>query len=231
MALADTFLEIVQTAFRESGLTGEGPVTVLSQVGRKGDMVKWVQEAYQEIQEERRDWKFDWVSGGPYTLNASQDTYDPVTDFSIVGGVRQFMRQPFGSYVFPTAAGINARGFMQFLPWERFMGLNIPTVNGSMPTVFTIRPDEDIQYWPTPSVACSAYHQFYRNPQTLVNNADEPRMPSRYRMVIVWKAVMRSCEKTNNWARFDSAEENYNRYLTLLLREQTPQLLTAGPMA
>lgn len=225
-----TFLEIVQQAYVESNFTGVAPVSVLNQVGRKADVVKWVLQAFEEIQTARQDWKWDWAQGS-FPLVATVDTYDPVADFGIVGGIRQFIRSPNAAYAYPTANGVNSRAFLRFLPWESFRGGNVPPVNGTQPVVFTMRPDGDVQYYPTPSIANTAVHEYYLNPQVLEVDADVPRMPDYGHMAIVWKAVMIGCGKTQNFARFDTAEENYNAIFDRLVRRETPQMTMGDPLA
>jgi hypothetical protein len=70
-----TFLEIVQAAFRDSGIAGStGPSTVLDQVGRNADFVRWAKEAYEDIQNDRKEWKFSgyWrISLGARAFRAS----------------------------------------------------------------------------------------------------------------------------------------------------------------
>lgn len=225
-----TFLEIVAAAYRESGFVGEGPVSVLNQVGRKGDMVRWCQQAHEEIQEARTDWRFDWASG-TFALTPGTDTYDPVNDFSITGGVREFVRAPLGSYAYPTAQGLNARSYLRFCEWGEFRGLNVPSVSGSVPTIFTLRPDNSIVYYPNPTAAVMVAHEYYRMPQVLAANADVPRMPARFHMAIAWKAVMIGCGKTKDFSRFDTAEENYEKLYQRLLIEETPRVVLGASFA
>lgn len=221
------FLALAQRAYRESGLTGAGPTSVLNQTGRNQDMVNWVLQAHEEIQTSRPDWKFDWAQG-TFNLTIDDDQYNPTTDFGVVGGVREFLRT--GAYSYPTANGVNGRLFLEYVEWERFRQLIIPVVPGQ-PVAFCVRPDGDVQYYPRPNVAITAVHEYYRNPQTLATDIDIPRQPEWSHMAIVWKTVMISCGKTKDWSRFDTAEENYEAIYQRMLREQTPQLITAGALA
>lgn len=221
------FLQIVQRAYRESGLAGSGPTAVANQSGRNQDVVYWVLEAHEEIQGARPDWTFDWAQG-TFNLIADQDTYDPVDDFGITGGVRDFLRT--GAYSYPTAQGVNGRLFLEYVEWERFRQLLVPVVPGQ-PVAFTVRPDGDVQFYPRPSVATTAVMEYNRLAQTLVNDTDIPRMPAWSHMAIVWKAVMIGCGKTKDWGRHDTAEERYEAIFQRMARECTPQLVTGGALA
>jgi len=222
-----TFLQLVQRAYREAGLTGSSPSTVLNQTGRALDMVNWVLQAHEEIQTARTDWSFDWAQG-TFTLSSGDDLYDPTSDFSVVGGVREFVRT--GAYAYPTASGVNARLFLEYVEWERFRQLIIPVVPGP-PVAFCLRPDGDVQFYPRPNAATTAVMEYYRNPETLAADADVPRMPAWSHMAIAWKAVMIGCGKNKDWSRHDTAEERFEAIFQRMLRECTPQVVTGGALA
>lgn len=224
------FLALVQAAYHEGGFTGSGPVATANQTGRAGDVVRWVLDAHEEIQGRRPDWRFDWQSG-LFQLNALQDVYDPAVDFNLTGGVREFVRTPYASFTYPTALGNTGRNFLQFREWEQFRGLQTPTVKGTVPTMFTLRPDGKIVYFPQPTVACTASHEYFLMPQVLAVDGDVPRMPARFHMAIAWKAVMIACGKTKDFARFDTAEENYEAIFQRMMLEETPRMKTGGPLA
>lgn len=224
------FLALAQRAYRESGFVGSGPVAVTGQVGRNADVVQWVLDAHEEIQGLRRDWSFDW-SRETDTLSAGKDDYDPVSDFGITGGVREFVRSPCASYVYPTASGVQARNFLRFHEWEAFRGMNVPVVQGTTPVIFSRQPDGKVIYYPRPSAGCTVVHEVYLNKQLLVDPTDTPRIPADFHMAIVWKAVMLGAGKTNNYSRWDTAEEHHTQLLDRMLRECTPIVRHAGPLA
>lgn len=221
------FLQIAQRAYREAGLTGSGPVSVLNQTGRAYDVVNWVLQAHEEIQTARPDWIFDWVQAS-FALTAGRDVFSTVNDFGVVGGVRGFVRT--GAYAYVTSQGVNARLWLEYVEWERFRQLPVPVVPG-VPVAFSMRPDGDVHYYPRPDRASTAVHEYFRNPQTMAADDDIPRMPAWSHMAIVWKAVMIGCGKTKDWTRFDSAEENYEAIFQRMVREQTPQMVTGGSLA
>jgi hypothetical protein len=224
------FLQIVQAAYREAGFVGEGPVSVANQTGRKGDVVRWVQQAYEEVQGSRPDWNSDWATG-TFSLVPGTDVYDPVADFGITGGVREFVRTRGASYAYPTSQGVNGRVFLGFYEWDQFRGLTPPAADGNVPTIFTQRPDGKLVYYPRPTVACEVVHEYVMMPQELAADEDVPRIPARFHMAIAWKAVMIACGKTKDFARFDTAEEHYTALMGQMLRASTPAVTIAGPLA
>lgn len=220
-----TFLGIVQRAYRESGLSGSGPVSVLNQAGRKADVVDWCIEAYEGLQNMRPDWSFNW-STTTFALTINDDTYVPDTS------IAEFRRDDRAAYSYPTAQGVNGRLFMQFREWEDFRGMQVPPAAGSQPIIYTVRPDGQLQYYPVPSVACTVVHEVKLVNQVLAADADVPRIPANTHMAIVWKAVMIGCGKTNNFSRFDTSEENYSELEDILLRDCIPKTaFRGGPLA
>lgn len=224
------FLQIIQRAYREMGLTGSGPVSSLNQSGRNADVVNWVRDAYEEIQSSRPDWNFHWAKG-TFSLTAGNDLYDPITNFGISTGVREFARAMSASYSYPTASGVNARLYMRFMPWEEFRGYLIPQANGNQANLFSMRPDGKIQYYPMPVVAQTVVHEYAINNGVL--NADEsfPILPAWAHMAITWKAAMIGCGRTKDWSRLDTAEEQFEKIYQRMLRECTPEIQLGAPLA
>lgn len=226
-----TFLAGVQAAYRESGLLGTGPVSVLNQSGRNADFVRWYGEAYEAIQNLRDNWNFLWASSAdaPYTLTADKNVYDPVTDFGIVGGVAEW--DPEGSYVWPVTGSIANRLFMKYLPWVTFRDLVVGNIAHGMPTNFTERPDGKIQYYPNPVTSYYAVHEYWRKPDVLVVDADIPILNQRFHMAIVWKTVMLYCEFAKDWSRFETAQGKYEDVMDALYARAQQKWTMGGPLA
>ena len=225
---ARTFLQLVQETHREAGVGGSPPSAVTSQVGRAADIVRWVNKAHEKIQLLHPDWTFDWARSN-CNLSSGDDLYDPVVDFGITLGIRNFVRE--GAYVYDTTVGVSSRQWMQYLEWERFRSICIPVVNG-IPTAFTLRPDGNVQYFPRPDRAnLVAVHEYYLQPQTLTASSDTPRIPSEYQDVIVWQAVMLYCDRIKDQARYNSAIGEYDELIDKMEQRCRPGITIGGPLA
>src|SRR5207244_4319197 len=145
----------------------------------------------------RTDWRFDWQRGA-FTLTPGQDTYSPVTHFSLPEGVRDFNRALGANYVYPTAQGVAGRNFLLLREWADFRGINVPQAAGQTPTMFTIQPNGEVVYFPVPGVVCTVVHEFTSHAPELTADDSVPRIPSRFSMAITWKAVMLACGKTKD---------------------------------
>lgn len=215
-----TFIELVQEAYREAGIGGAAPTTVLNQVGRKADMVRFVQQAYERIQNMHEDWTFNWITA-TFDLTEDVDTY--------ARGLRDVRKE--GSYCYDNSVGITSRQWLTFWEWERFRHLVIPPAAG-IPTHFTVKPDHVMQYFPVPDRAnLKVVHEYHLYPQALAADTDEPRIPENYQDVIVWRAVMLFCDRVKDAQRYDTAKGEYDEYIDAMERKCRPGIMLGGALA
>ena len=222
--------QLVQRAYRECGLTGDGPSTVLNQSGRSNDVIRCVLQAFEEVQVARTDWAWDWRRTA-FALTNGVDSYDPVTApaFNISSGVRAWVRD--GAYVYRSSLGETSRNWLEWEEWQAFRTRGVPVVN-SQPVLFSTAPDETLRYFPRPNQDdFIAVHEYWLKPQTLAADTDVPRMPAEYHMAIVWKAVMGYAQTYKDWTRHDSAEERYLRMLAQMVDTHTSPIMVGGPLA
>lgn len=225
---AMTFLEIVQRSYRESGVGGStGPASVENQTGRNLDFVRWAQDAYNIIQALPEALNFRWRKES-LPLVAGKAVYDPIIDWGIVGGVKQWAKD--GAYIYRPAEGPAARLWLGYLEWPLFRQLPVPIVPG-FANVFTRQPDQKIQFFPQPEQNYTAVMEFYMNPETLTANGQIPEMPPELHMMIVWRAVMLYANFNKDWSRHDTAEEEYERLRDTLTIDHSGDVIQAGPLA
>jgi hypothetical protein len=63
-----------------------------------------------------------------------------------------------------------------------------PTTDTGIPTIFTVI-DRTLKFRPVPPVGTTLQHVYYRTPDLLVDDDDEPQMPTEYTPAIVAKAA------------------------------------------
>lgn len=215
-----TFVELVQQAYKEAGIGGAAPTSVLNQIGRSADMVRWVQRAWEQIQNLHDDWTFNWIK---QTFDLTEDIDEYARGLPVV--VRD------GAYVYDNAVGINSRQWLAYKEWEVFRGLIVPSTPG-MPTHYTVRPDSVWQYWPVPDRAnIKAYHEYRLALQTLAADADVPRLHGDFHDVIVWRAVMLAADRIKDMQRYDTAKGEYDEYMDAMERRCRPGITFGGPLA
>jgi hypothetical protein len=223
-------LQLVQRAHQESGLSGNAPASTLNQSGMAAKMVNWVDAAWEDIQNDETNWRFNHgTSGG--ALTSGDDTYDPVVDWSITAEPARWVQDDRGSYVYRPADGLASRLFMRFLPWEQFRGINIPLAGGQ-PLYWTVKPDGDIAYHPRPNASgFTTVHEFYMANQVLAADADIPRAPERFHLAIVWRAVMKYAGHDGATDLYQVAAREEGRYMDRMRSSELPQMGSPGALA
>ena len=178
-----SFLQICQDFRQEAGLAGTGPASVKSQVGMDKKIVDWIRNAWINLQESQRTWRFMWKGDGSITCIADIRSYDPV---SLGFDVRNVIYES----VTCRASGTQVRIPLSYIPYNQFKTqcLNLQPVTGR-PTIFTWSPDNKLMLHPIPSSDFVVEFEYYRNPQELTENTDVPIMPSRYHRVLVYLAL------------------------------------------
>ena len=85
--------------------------------------------------------------------------------------------------------------------------------------------------FPIPQDGLTAVMEFHRSPQVLSGNTDVPRMPERFHMAIVWRAVMFWCAHDENPALWQSANQNYRELVNKMTITELPKLGMTEPLA
>lgn len=186
-----TYLELAQELARESGSFDPALLTsVTGLTGRPAKVVNWVNKAYLNIQNSRRDWGWlispwedDLIPGSavytPQSFNLTRFStwmtdrdwflpvtlYDPVTGVADEGPLREVSHEL----------------------WKTMYDRGDQS-NFMRPVDYAISPRNEIVFGPAPDKAYVVRGQYLKGPQILVNSTDVPEMPSRFHDMIVWEA-------------------------------------------
>lgn len=218
------FLELVKRTSKECGISGEGPASVVGQVGIYAKVVNWVKTAH-EVLQSGKSWDFDWAST-TQALVDGKESYAPLSDWGL--SIKSVVQD--GLYLYRNVDGPQSKHWPVFVPWQDFRALRMPGVTG-IPGYYSIAPDESIYFHPIPTSGITMVMEFYRNPQVLADNLDVPRMPERYHMAIVWRAVMFHCASEENPTLFASARDNLNALMAQMSGSELPHFSEAEPLA
>ena len=223
------FLQLAVRTYEECGLVNNPPTSVLNQTGMAKKVVQWVLTAAEEVSDEQPDWKFNY-STTSQVLSSGVGEYDPVATWSI--NPKRFDQQIGSAYVYKTATGLSSRQWLYYLDWEVFQGLNIPEVEGTAPIYWTVRPDGFVVYHPSPNSGdWTVVHRYSSDETAMAANTDEPGIPAKYQMAIVWRAVMLYCGNDGAGDLYRHAKNEFDRLMERMTRSQTPQWLGPGALA
>jgi hypothetical protein len=200
------FLQIVNRLKVESGRSG-GPIGSVATVGADdARLVAWAADFWRELQTSR-DWRWMRATGAALPVLDGQVIYDPDADWALTDFGRWV--RPSGDYQ-PTVTPDGNPGHVSALSWldyERFRQrfIILPHQPGA-PQFWTEGLDGSFMVGPTPTGDWVLTADYWREPTELVADADEPDMPAKFHMLIVWGALMQV-------AGFDAAPEVYQRAL------------------
>ncbi|MDA8260585.1 MAG: hypothetical protein M0Z99_33960 [Betaproteobacteria bacterium] len=191
-----TNLQLCADLRQEATDTGTGPTTVVGQTGELGRYVKWIKDAWVDIQNHRPDWL--WMrksftvptvaSTGEYAYNAT-GLVDTVSGTAISRWSRWY-RYEFKIYLAST--GVSGETPLIWLPWNVFRRIyRYGTQNDGPPVHVSVDPTGKFCLGPKPDAVYTVGGDYQLGPQEMTADADVPEMPSRFHRLIVYEALSR----------------------------------------
>lgn len=219
------FLEIAKRVRQECGLSGDGPANVAGQSGMYAKVVAWTRSAHEELQNLHLNWDFDWATH-TQALTAGVESYAPASDWGL--SLKRFDGN--GLYVYRNVDGPAAKVWVPVIDWQTLRHARQPNVTG-LPIYAAQAPDGKLYFFPIPDADLTAVMEYYKEPQVLEVNGDTPRIPARYHMAIVWRAVMFWCAHDENPALWQSANQNYRELVNKMTITELPEFISPEPLA
>lgn len=196
-----TYLALCNRLILEAAISG-GPMTsVVSQTGEFQRVTTWIQQGYEDLQNERVNWGYLRSSqllgaGVSFVTVSGQAVYPLGTGAGTVG----VLAANFGSWVprsFRDQTTTN--GVMDQIPlaWISYDAWRDGYSMGAMQTVTTrpvaiaVGPNNSICVGPWPTATYTLTGDYYTAPlATLLTNTDEPsNIPVQFQIAIVWRAL------------------------------------------
>lgn len=223
-----TFLELCQRLRREAGQAGSGPSTVVGQTYELLRTVEWIQSAYEDIQNLHAEWNFLRADLTFQTV-ASDNTY-PIADISATE-YGEWNQESFRSYL--TSSGIAGEQFMEWLDWPDFRDRYVISSNRTQegnPRYIAQKPDASLILFPTPNATYTINGEYFKRAQVMSVNADEPLIPTKFHMIIVWRALMFYAGYTSAPDLYEVGQREYKNLLFKLESSQLPRIRLAAPL-
>lgn len=235
-----TYLQLCQQVHRilrvGDDAPGTAPTTVVAQALELGDIVYFVNEAWQQLQMHHPDWLW-MISSVSVTLTPNVGTVT-VSNFRTQNDrfahIRPYVAQSLQRYgnVRDNSATANPHMPVWFIPWQDYDGWynRSPTPASARPTFFTEQPNRTVRLYPPPSTPTVGFNWVFSipcriTPQTLSVDADEPEMPDEFHDILVWWAVDLFCRvRTNMGPLSIEAKREVNRQLDRLAADQLPEM-------
>jgi hypothetical protein len=214
-------LELCQALRLEAGVSGTD-TSVVGATGEWGQVVHWIKQAWRDIQMKHDDWNFMRADASFVTV-ADQMEYDydgaeiALTNFS------RWKKNSFRIY----STTVADQHFLAHLDYERFRDTYIYgsyQETSSYPSAIAVTPTDSLVLGLRPDTTYTVTGQYYKNVQSMTLDADEPDMPERFHMLIVWKALMRYGRFEESGTIMQIAEREYNSLLFALEGDELPRI-------
>lgn len=234
-----TFLQLVNTARSEAGLATGDLATLQSGLSMESTRFKnWVRDEWLRVQSSHPDWQFLRVTG-EFTTTANQAQYTAqqaeATSDGTNSGTAILADWKRDSFRLSTSGASYAdESILGFQPWDVYRNMyqygNMRAVR-SKPVLFTVDPQKNLWFGATPDAAYVVNYEFYRTPQSLSADADEPLCPARFHDLIAFRAL-------RAYGIFMSAPEVIGRADSIidsmypdLANDQLPPMMSGNPLA
>lgn len=217
-------LELAQQLRRDCGISGS-ETTTINASGEWGDVVNWIDRAWNDIQIAHDDWMWMRKSFSFSTI-AQQAIYAPAG--------APLSLSDFGSWM-PGTFRIYRDSIQSEIPlnfWHSYDQFRDTYLIGSLrssygqPTEVCAGPDKSlILALPPDSTNYTILGDYIKSPTILTLDASIPDMPARFHMLIVYEAMKYAGYKegANELLMMHSSEKN--RLLTLLEIDQLPKMV------
>lgn len=222
-----TFLSIAQDVRAQSGISGTGPVNVENQSGIMADVVRWVVEAYDEIQTMYENWNFLFNSYF-FTLQAGFDNYVTSSLVGDNGGEKGIRTLTKDSFVINDPLGIAKKERLRYIAWSVWT-IDDAILEGKegKPKFWTEDPSGRLHFYPAETVASGVdwlieFTGFAR-PDVMTASTDIPIIPTQYTETIKLKALMRYAEYYNSPEVMQSASYSFQQQIKKMEYSELPR--------
>jgi hypothetical protein len=224
------YLQLVNRARTECGVSGGDLVTTSGQTGEAARFPGWINSAYVDIQSSKEDW--EWMrSDVTFNLVAEQYSYTP-TEAGIGTTFANWKRNSFRC----STSGNNYgdEQLLNFMDWTMFRDLyqygNMRTTY-SRPVVLSVKPNKDLAFGPSPDQAYVIDAEYYKKPVEFSSDSDEPALPDRFHMLVVYRAMMFYGGYEAAPEVYQRGEFEFKRLMDRLTLDQLPTTVSGPPLA
>ena len=179
-----TFLELCQELRSDAGLSGSGPASTLNQTGILVRCVRAVRDAYTNIQDSGKLWKWMYKTDGEEESIINTRELVPQTGFERVH------KNTFKIY--EKAKGASDITRMTYMEWGKFdrkYGA-LQSETAGRPRIITETPQGNFQVYPKSDKVFTITFHYQEPAQLLVQPDDIPDMPVEFHPLIKYDAMI-----------------------------------------
>jgi hypothetical protein len=206
-----TYLQLCQNMSREVGIPGSGPSSVTPTAEEEVDIVRQIKDADLDVQIKWFNWNYLW----------SEHTTNTVSGTSTISSPTDIMQWNIDSVVYDPSSD-NYQPLV-FVEWKEYRdNYKFGVVESGTPEVFTVKPDNVIDVYPTPDSATSIKAEYWRTPTELSSDSDVSAIPARFHRIIICRAKIFYGEQNDAPEVLSSAIAEFTDLLGKLEADQLP---------
>jgi len=182
-----TYLELCQDMARDVGIPGTGPSTVESTSGLSEEeisIIRYVAQADLDIQSRWFDWGFLWSEASITAISGTSTLTSSNTGFpSALGNWK------LDSLVWDKSSDDYV--ILEFMDWNEYRTIyKYGTVDSDVPEVYSVKPDNTLDLYPTPNAATVVSAEYWATPTALTTNTQVSVIPPRFHKIIISRAKL-----------------------------------------
>ena len=209
---------MVQRVHSETLRSTAAPATVVSPSDRNARIINAVADAWADLQAER-DWR--WMRETlDVALTIGQQTYTGTALGATRFGRWRKEDLDYQPIIYKTGTP-NALWHLDYWQLDQFRYQYLyRTWGNSTPLGWTFDESNQLIIGPAPAVAYNIRIEQWKEPSALSADADTPDMPSRFHLVLVWKALQAVARQDAAPEILSHAETMHTEIYSRLLRDQ-----------
>lgn len=223
------YLQLVNRARTECGVSGNNLTTTVGQTGENSRFTNWINTAYVDIQTAREDWDF---LRGTFQFNtvAQQQNYSS-SDAGIASDFGNWKRDSFRCSLDASFADEQLMNYMNYEQFRNLYQYGTMRTTYSRPVVVAMEPDKGLAFGPIPDQVYVINGEYFKKPIEFSSDTDTPRIPERYHMLIVYKAMQYYGGFESAPEVFSRGEYEFRRLMERLHIDQLPTTMSGPPLA
>lgn len=223
------YLQLVNRARVECGVSGGNLTTALNQTGENARFSSWINSAYVDIQTSKEDWDF-LRSTFQFNTVAQQQNYT-ATEAGIGNTFGNWKRDSFRCSLDSNFVDEQLMAYMKYDQFRNVYQYGNMRTTYARPVAVAFEPDKGLSFGPIPDQVYVINGEYYLKPVEFTSDTQEPIMPDRYHMLIVYKAMMYYAGYESAPEVFSRGEYEFRRLMNRLQIDQLPTLISGPPLA
>ena len=208
-----TYLVLCQDMARDIGIPGTGPSSVTASDLSEEELavVRYVKQADLDIQRRWFNWNFLWTEA----------TITPSAGTSTLSSPANLGNWKLDAIVWSKAT--NDYQELDYMDWDEYkLEYKLGVVDSGTPEVFSVKPDNVLDVYPTPDAATTISVEYWKTPTELAADSDISAIPPRFHNIIIARAKIYYGENEDAPEVLSGALAEFEDLLDKLESDQLP---------